>query len=79
MTAAADTLYLPVLAPAKIRVLDMGLQQQRSAPQPKLQLQHQRPRLYRIPSRHVMKGMTYSPDGSVDIERTTGKLIDIFA
>ena len=73
MTAAADTLYLPILAPAKIEVRDYGLQQQRSAPQ------RQQPRLYRIPSRHFIQGMTYAPDGSVAVERTTGKLIDIFA
>ena len=78
MTAIADTLYLPILAPAKDTVPGVGLRQERHAPQPKL-YQHQRHRLYRIPSREVVKGMTYGPDGSVAVERTSGALIDIYA
>ena len=72
MTASADTLYLPILAPAKVEVHDFGLRQQPRAPQPR------QPRLYRIASRQFIEGMTYGPDGSVAVERTTGNQIDIF-
>ena len=78
MTAVADTLYLPILAPAKEAVPDAGMRQERNAPQPKL-YQQKRHRLYRIPSRQIVKGMTYGPDGSVAVERTSGALIDIYA
>jgi hypothetical protein len=73
MTASVDTLYLPILAPAKVAVPDFSLRQQPGAP-------HRRqPRLYRIPSRQVIEGMTYGMDGKVAVERTIGSQIDIFA
>ncbi|WP_054029543.1 hypothetical protein [Desulfatitalea tepidiphila] len=73
MTASADTLYLPILAPAKVAVPDFSLRQPPGAP-------HRRqPRLYRIPSPHVIEGMTYGMDGKVAVERTIGSQIDIFA
>ena len=73
MTASADTLYLPILAPAKVAVPDFSLRQPPGAP-------HRRqPRLYRMPPRHIIEGMTYGMDGKVAVERTIGGQIDIFA
>jgi hypothetical protein len=73
MTASADTLYLPILAPAKVAVADFSLRQPPGAP-------HRRqPRLYRMPPRHIIEGMTYGMDGKVAVERTIGGQIDIFA
>lgn len=80
MTAAVDTLYLPVPVLPKIRAYDGGLQEHRRTSRSKPQLQEQhRPRFYRLPSTHHMKGMTYGPDGRVGGEWISGKLIDIYA
>ena len=79
MTAAADTLYLPVPAPKIIRVYPTDMRQQDNARQPQAQPQRQAHRLFRIPSKQVVKGMTYDRNGNVDVERTSGMLIDVFA
>jgi hypothetical protein len=85
MTVAADTLYLPVPAPPAIRVYapearpSRDARQQQSLPQQQLPPQQPRQRVYRIPAEGVMKGMTYGHDGTVEVERTAGMLIDVFA
>ncbi len=76
MTAQTDTLYLPILAPARVQVRDhnpLPQEKRRSA----LQLwQH---RIYRVPPRPQSDGISYGPDAMVAVETRTGHTIDLFA
>lgn len=75
MSANADTLYLPVLAPAKVEV------HYESMPRRRRPLPTWQQRVYRIPRtpRPQADGIAYGADGTITPSGTNGKLIDIFA
>ncbi len=74
MSATADTLYLPVLAPTSVEV-------RYDNPPRRSPRQVWQQRVYRIPRtpRPQAEGIAYGADGNITPTNTNGKLIDIFA
>jgi hypothetical protein len=74
MTANADTLYLPVLAPPRIETGRHALARENP------QKQTWRPRIYRVPNQvKPVEATAYGANGFLTRENNKGSKIDTFA
>jgi len=73
MTALADPIYLPVLAPTRLGAGIPLLLEQRTPAR-----RQWRPRVYRVAPRPVDEGLVYGPDGTLAKASVAGLEIDLF-
>lgn len=78
MSVQMDTLYLPVPAPAKVRVYASSTSsRQRNQRHNGMLIRQQR--VYRVPPRRQAEGISYGPDALMDMQGVTGRIIDLYA
>lgn len=76
MTVQADTLYLPIPIPSRVRVDVESRMLSRHRPPPR---QQWRPRVYRVADPRPIGETTYNTCGLKTAEAALGRLIDLYA